>query len=372
MAWLDLQWLDNPVRSYLLVVAVIIVILLLKKYVSRPFALLLFHLVGKAWKSIDKVSFIELVVKPIGGFITILAAVAAVSNLRYPEAWQFDIYNTPFALIIERIFVTVIIISFIRMLVKTIDFTAFTLEKKAKLTDDKRDDQLIIFSKNLLKIILGIIGILLVIRVGFNRNISSLLTGLSIIGAALALAAKETIENLIASFIIFFDKPFTAGDIIKVNNINGTIEYIGLRSTRIRTNDKTLVTVPNKQMVDSIVDNWSARTERRGEIKLELHINTSKGRLEKLALLLQERLNSIPEITGSSVHFSEISKQGKVLTLEYFTAPFTADEFNSTRDRLNYAVAELLEEQKIEMAAGNNISIITDSGSQDARTREII
>ncbi|MEI9958567.1 MAG: mechanosensitive ion channel domain-containing protein [Ferruginibacter sp.] len=58
-------------------------------------------------------------------------------------------------------------------------------------------------------------------------------------------------ENLIASFIIFFDKPFTAGDTLTANNISGTVEKIGLRSTRIRTADKTLVTIPNKLMVDS-------------------------------------------------------------------------------------------------------------------------
>jgi MscS family membrane protein len=79
-------------------------------------------------------------------------------------------------------------------------------------------------------------------------------------GAALALAARESLENIIASFIIFFDKPFVTGDNLKIQQVTGTVERIGLRSTRIRTADKTLVSVPNKQMVDSIVDNLSMRT----------------------------------------------------------------------------------------------------------------
>jgi MscS family membrane protein len=104
----------------------------------------------------------------------------------------------------------------------------------------------------------------MIIKACFNQPLGHLLTGLSIVGAALALSARESLENLIASFIIFFDKPFFSGDTVKVNNITGTVEKIGLRSTRILTTDKTLVTVPNKQMVDSIVDNWSMRNTTPG------------------------------------------------------------------------------------------------------------
>ncbi len=77
------------------------------------------------------------------------------------------------------------------------------------------------------------------------------------------MATRESLENLIASFIIFFDKPFMVGDLVKVQSITGTVEKIGLRSTRIRTDQKTYVTMPNKQMVDSIMDNLSLRAPRR-------------------------------------------------------------------------------------------------------------
>jgi MscS family membrane protein len=372
MEFLEYEWMDNSLRSYLSVASVILVLLLLKRFVARPFAILLFHIIRKCWRSIDKASFLELVMKPIGVFIIIVASITAISVLQFPKALDVDIYGTAFQLIFERLLLSSIIISFIWLSGKIIDFTSLTLEKKAKLTEDKRDDQLIVFTKNLLKIILGILGILLVIRVGLNRNISSLLTGLSIIGAALALAAKETIENLIASFIIFFDKPFTAGDIIRVNNINGTIEYIGLRSTRIRTNDKTLVTVPNKQMVDSIVDNWTVRTERRGEIKIEVHIQTSVSKLENLAGILSKWISEQSEVKNSSVLFSEFSKQAKVLSVEYFTAPFNADDFNAIKEKINFGIATILEENNIEMATGNNINIITEGGLGEPKSKDII
>jgi len=136
---------------------------------------------------------------------------------------------------------------------------------------------LIIFFREFLKVILIIVCILVMIRYVFNQDITKLLAGLSIVGAAIALAAKESIENLIASFIIFFDRPFTVGDLLKVQQVNGTVEKIGLRSTRIRTTERTYVTIPNKQMVDSIVDNLSLRNKRRFELVLELDPRFNSG-----------------------------------------------------------------------------------------------
>ncbi|MFX4497553.1 mechanosensitive ion channel domain-containing protein, partial [Acinetobacter baumannii] len=91
---------------------------------------------------------------------------------------------------------------------------ALILETKANLTPNQTDNQFIIFFKDFFKAIVVIIGALLIIRFSFNKNISSVLTGLSIVGAAVALATRESMENLIASFIIFFDKPFTVGDLV--------------------------------------------------------------------------------------------------------------------------------------------------------------
>ncbi len=78
-----------------------------------------------------------------------------------------------------------------------------------------------------------------------------LLTGLGIVGVALALSARESLENLIASFIIFFDKPFVIGDVLKVQNVTGTVERIGFRSTRLRTTEKTYVRRRTPQYADA-------------------------------------------------------------------------------------------------------------------------
>src|SRR6185369_10292037 len=124
-------------------------------------------------------------------------------------------------------------------------------------------DQLVPFLREAIKIIIGVFSFFFILGAVFHINIASLIAGLGIGGLAFALAAKETLENLLGSFTIFLDKPFVVGDVVKVGSAEGTIENIGFRSTRIRTLEKTLLTVPNKKMVDAELDNLTERVVRR-------------------------------------------------------------------------------------------------------------
>jgi MscS family membrane protein len=207
-------------------------------------------------------------------------------------------------------------------------------------------------------VILVIVGIMLVLRYAFGLNIGGLLTGLSIVGAAIALALRESLENLIASFIIFFDKPFITGDVVKVLNITGSVERIGLRSTRIRTEQKTYVTVPNKQMVDSVLDNLSLRTQRRGDLKLELGQETGTAKLEAVIAGIK-KIVARPEVEESHVLLSDITSNAVVVLSDYYTAPVTINEFNTIKQEINLQTLKLLEELQVEMAgASADIRII--------------
>jgi MscS family membrane protein len=271
-----------------------------------------------------------------------------------------------------KIMLAAFILTLSWFLSKTVNFSALIMGKKALMSPDKKDDQLILFFRDLLKVVIAIATLFILLRYVFERNISSLLTGLSIVGAALALAAKETIENLISSFIIFFDEPFGTGDLVKVGSINGTIEHIGLRSTRIRTADKTLITVPNKQMVDGQVDNWTRRIERRAECRLELSVQTSTSKLMAFQEKMKDTLSSNKQILRSSVYFSEISKSGKVLVVEYFTEPCSIDIFSQIKEEMNIVFSKSMEELNIDMAAGSQVTIISDAGGQASSSPSII
>ena len=349
---LEQVWLNNKVRDYFLVSGVILFVWLLKRFISRFIARLLYGFVHKVWKNIDRQTFVKLVVKPLGFFLAILVSVVALYKLSFPEVLNADVYKFTVKEIVHCLGNIILIVSFTNLLIRIIDFIALILEKKANLTPDQSDNQLIVFFKDFFKVILVIIGIMLVLRYAFGLDIGGLLTGLSIVGAAIALALRESLENLIASLIIFFDKPFVTGDFVKVLNVTGTVERIGLRSTRIRTDQKTYVSVPNKQMVDSVLDNLSHRTQRRGDLKLEIDLCTPSAEVSQLVAGIQ-KIAERPEVENAHVHLSDITGNAIIVHAEYYTAPVTIQEFNLIKQAINLLSLQLLEELKIELAGAS-------------------
>ena len=228
---------------------------------------------------------------------------------------------------------------------------ALILQQKADIAQGVSANQLVLFFKDFLKVILIFIGILLLIRFTFNKDIAPLLAGFGIVGAALALSARESLENLIASFIIFFDKPFSSGDLVKVQQVTGTVEKIGLRSTRIRTSDKTFVTVPNKQMVDSILDNLSLRTHRRALLNLEMNAQTSFGQVNQFIPAVESLLKQNKEVDTGTVLLAYIGKDSFVLQVEYFVVAGTLEAFNHIRQEINLSIIRLMEQMKIRLAS---------------------
>lgn len=344
---------DNPVKSYLIVGGVILFVLLLRKVISRYFAGLIYQLVHVAFRGIDKRSFADLVAKPLGLFLMILVSIIALHKLTFPTYWDVEIYTYRSKQIVHTIGTVILIVAFIWLLLRMIDFIAMILERKADLTPSQTDNQLIIFFKDFFKVVIGIIGILMILKAGFGFNIGSLITGLSIATAAIALALRESLENLIASFIIFFDKPFSVGDVVQVQQVTGTVEKIGLRSTRIRTDQKTFVSVPNKQMVDSILDNLSLRTQRKAEIKLEIGTGNPVDVLNEFIDAIKGMFNH-PQIEESAVYFLEIRSNSYLIQADFFTAPISIKEFNTLKQQKNLELLKLMEEMEIDLAGASS------------------
>ena len=241
------------------------------------------------------------------------------------------------------------------------DFLVLLIKDKASAGKTPGEQQLLFFFKDFIRVILIILGIALILNFSFGLHIGNVLTGLSIVGAALALSARESLENLIASFIIFFDKPFETGDVVKVNNITGTVERIGLRSTRLRTPEKSLVTVPNKQMVDSILDNWSVRDFIRNEIKTLLSPLTSSEDLLKAISGIEEILSSRKETVQSySVYLQEINNDSAVIMVIYFTNfPMDADKLNKLKQDLNVDIRKMQEKNEIKPSSSATVKLVT-------------
>ena len=358
---MEVKILDNTVEAYLIVLGTILVTLIFKRLISKFLASKLFKLITNSKHNLPKQSFLDLVVQPLGTYLLLTISMIAIDRLKFPAAFDFTVYKTTTRHILDAIMNGALVVVFIWLCLRVIDFMAMVLEERANITKDQQDNQLIIFFKDFFKVILIIIGVLLVLKFSFNKNIGSILTGLSLVGAAVALATRESMENLIASFLIFFDKPFTVGEQVKVNGFTGTIEKIGLRSTRIRTNEKTYISVPNKQMVDTIVDNISLRTQRKTELQLELSLSATASALQTL-LTAMRRYLSTQKIDSYQVHLHDTGKQAHIVIVEYFSS--AADEHEAylmLREKINMAFIEILEAHKIELAASSTDVVVKQS-----------
>ena len=349
---LEQKILDNTISAYLIVLGTILVTLIFKRLISKFLASKLFKLITNSKHNVPKQSFLDLVVQPLGTYLLLTISMIAIDKLKFPGAFEFTVYKTNTRQILDALMNGALVVVFIWLCLRVIDFMAMVLEERANVTKDQQDNQLIIFFKDFFKVILIIIGVLLVLKFSFNKNIGSILTGLSLVGAAVALATRESMENLIASFIIFFDKPFTVGEQVKVNGFTGTIEKIGLRSTRIRTNEKTYISVPNKQMV---------RTQRKTELQLELSLSASAATLSNLLSAMRSYLGS-QQIDSFHVYLHDTGKHAHIVLVEYFSS--ATDEYEDylvLREKMNMGLIELLEAHKIELAASSTDVVVKQS-----------
>ncbi len=173
------------------------------------------------------------------------------------------------------------------------DLFASIVESKASLTKTRIDDLLIPLVRKTVKIFIAAIGVVWLAD-ALSIDVLPLITGLGIGGLAVAFAAKDTIENFFGSVSVILDRPFDVGDWIVVGDVEGTVEELGFRSTRIRTFYNSLVTVPNASLVRANVDNYGRRKYRRLRTHLSIAYNTPPDTIEAFCEGIRELIRQHP------------------------------------------------------------------------------
>jgi MscS family membrane protein len=176
---------------------------------------------------------------------------------------------------------------------KLVDLLAAHFQALAGRTDTKVDDILVPMIRRALKIVVIAFGVLFVAQ-NLDIDITSLLAGLGIGGIAFALAAKDTVENLFGSFTVLIDRPFQIGDWVVIDDLEGTVEELGFRSTRIRTFYNSVITVPNARLVHTPVDNLGARRYRRLKSMISVQYDTPAERIEAFCEGIRELIRKHP------------------------------------------------------------------------------
>lgn len=176
---------------------------------------------------------------------------------------------------------------------RLMDVVGNYLQGRAEKTENKFDDLLVPLVTRSLKTLFIAIGIVFIADI-FALDINKLLAGLGIGGLAFALAAKDTISNVFGSLTILIDRPFQIGDWVTIGKADGSVESVGVRSTRIRTFHNSLITIPNSQLINATIDNWGARKYRRITSTLGLAYDTPPEKIDAFCEGVRELIRKHP------------------------------------------------------------------------------
>ena len=243
--------------------------------------------------------------------------------------------------VLIRAFYILIALTSVWSSLKIVDLISMHFTKIAKDTSNKFDDVLVPMLSKTSKVLVVAFGTILVAH-SLTFDIGSILAGLGIGGVAVALAAKDTISNLFGSVTVIMDRPFLIGDyVILDKGLEGTVEEVGFRSTRIRTPHQSLVSLPNNVLANMAIDNYGMRGSRRFRIFLQMDYNSPIEKLEEFCERLRYlcKIHPIIEPSTSQIYINDMTDKSINILLNVF---FKTQEGNVELDERHKLIVEIL------------------------------
>ena len=369
---LNRKILENPVKDIILFIIVLLTGILIKRFISLFIGRVFFKLFEKkSSEYVHVADFLTLLRDPVEGLIILIVLYISFNQLRFPPSWNLaSVESVGLRQIILKFYFFLVTIAIARILLRLIDFTSIAFAKKAAVNESDFDNQLVPFVRELAKVFLAIFVFLFVLGSIFSLDVASIVAGLGIGGLAVALAAKESLENLFASFTIFLDKPFVAGDLVKVGDITGTVEKVGFRSTRIRTQDKSYLTLPNKMLIDQALDNLTQRRFRRARFTINLNYNTPPESIKIIVKDIKKVLetNEMTNAELSSVYFDEFKESYLNIIIVFYVETFDWDIYMAVKQDINYKIMEIVQQSGAQFASPTQkITFTSDSGKTEVK-----
>jgi MscS family membrane protein len=266
-------------------------------------------------------------------------------------------------LFLSRTLIIVVACSVTYVVLKVVDLLLNLWHEKVTTPEDK------IFAEQLIPLVgksakvAIVIGAALVTADNLNIKIQTLLAGLSVGGLALGLAAQDTVANLFGAVAVFLDKPFHIGDRIKVEGVDGMVETIGLRSTRIRNMDGHHVTVPNKLMGNAVITNITRRPTIKTEMNIGLTYDTPVEKVKRTTLLLEEIFRANKQTGDLIISFNKFTDSALNIFVVHVWNGTDVKEHFAAMQQFNLTIKERLDAEGIEFAfPTQTIHLKSDAG----------
>ncbi len=356
--FLDYKFLGTEVSNYAIFISILLFGFLFKRYISVLLTRLFHRLYKKYTNEYSFLQFRRLLSIPIEkltatilyyiAFLQIDQALANIILLKRKNILtdsgivkQGNIITLQQA--IDKIFFLLIIFYIILLITRFLDYLFLMLIYRAQEKKEKGKQQLIPLLKDVVKVIIWFFGFFTILGIIFKVNVGTLIAGLGIGGFAIAFAAKDSLENLIASFMVMVDKPFLIGDWISVENVEGRIEKIGFRSTRIRSFDQSLIIVPNKKLIEGKLENFSERGVRRVLMSVKIAHGLSQKDIHQLMRDLKTMVLKTKHITAEPmVYFDILEKDTITISLRYFVEVKPEVKFEYVKEEINFGIYNTL------------------------------
>ena len=235
------------------------------------------------------------------------------------------------------------IIAFTWFLLRLLDVLAVRVEQRLLEHRHARAVAAVPFGRRAVKIFVAIIALVAALQ-NFGFNVTGIVAGLGLGGLAVALAAQKTLENLFGSVSLVADQPVRVGDVCRFGETVGTVEDIGLRSTRLRTNDRTIVTVPNAQFSTLALENLSRRDRIPVRATLTLPHGTGAGRVREVLTALRDMVVAQPKVEADSAraHFARITKDALEIEMRAYVMTSRWEEFVEIREQILLRALEIV------------------------------
>ena len=287
MEVLHQEFYGNSILNWAIAVGILILSFVVVKMLYWIFSNVIRRLTSKTKTNLDDV-LIDKLEKPLTYLVLILGYWISIHYLVFKEEVELVLENVAYFLLV--IDVTAILSRIVDALITEI------IMPISEKSDSSFDNQLIPVIQKGVRSIIWILGIIIGLdNIGFD--ITAMIAGLGIGGLALALAAQDSVKNIFAGIMIFLDKPFRIKDRIQVDGFDGIVEEVGLRSTRLRTLEGRIVTIPNSRFTDNSVTNVTSQPTLKVKLNLGLIYDTDEVQMQKAIDILEDIVKNQEAIT---------------------------------------------------------------------------
>jgi len=337
---------DNLTYSKLIYVGFAIVIfilfVLLKKIFAKYVFKIILRLVNKTKFNADT-KIVSAFERPLINFFEVLGLYFAYIILMQKFTIRLDFIN--------KVFSSSIILLISWGLYNLTGESSLLFEKMHKAYDIKVDKILFPFISKILRLILLAL-VITIIAEKWGYNIQGFITGLGLGGLAFALAAKDAAANIIAGILIILDKPFALGDWINNDSLEGTVEEITFRTTKIRTFDLALIIVPNSKLVSEPVTNYSRRGKRRLNFNLGLNYGTSRDKLEICVTKIRNLIENHAQVNKDEIYvrFDKFNASSLDIFIYFFVETAKLGEFLEIKENINFGIMDILQQEDVSLA----------------------